>query len=117
MKPGGSLLTAKHAKWDHLSSMGTPRIGRGGGWRKRSFRATFVALVAFAFVVSQQMPAAADDDEAARPLHLAAAVVSSAGAHSMLRERPSTAARISNVFVRLSIHPWRDDVRALNSAL
>ena len=61
MKPGGSLLTAKQAKWHHASSMGTPRIGRGGGWRKRSFRATFVALVAFAFVVSQQMPAAADD--------------------------------------------------------
>ncbi|MDQ2952944.1 MAG: peptidoglycan DD-metalloendopeptidase family protein [Chloroflexota bacterium] len=54
-------MTAKQTKWDHLSSMGTPRIGRGGGWRKRSFRATFVAAVALAFVVGQQMPAAADD--------------------------------------------------------
>ena len=48
-------------KWDHPSSMGTPRVGRGGGWRKSSFRATFVALIAFAFVLGQQMPAAADD--------------------------------------------------------
>ncbi len=54
-------MTAKHTKWDHSSSMGTPRIGRGGGWRKRSFRAMFVALVAFAFIVGQQVPAAADD--------------------------------------------------------
>lgn len=61
MKHGGSLLTARQTKWDHPSSMGTPRIGRGGGWRKRSWRAMFVALIACAFVVGQQMPAAADD--------------------------------------------------------
>lgn len=35
---------------------------RGGGiWRKRSLRAAFVALIAVAFVIGQQMPAAADD--------------------------------------------------------
>ncbi|HZP96635.1 MAG TPA: peptidoglycan DD-metalloendopeptidase family protein [Candidatus Limnocylindria bacterium] len=42
--------------------MGTPRSVRGGGgWRKRGLRATFVALVAVAFIVGQQAPAAADD--------------------------------------------------------
>ena len=56
-------------------------------------------------------------DEVPRPLRLAAAVEFAGGAHSMVRERPSTAARISNAFVRLSIQLWRDDVRALNSAL
>jgi murein DD-endopeptidase MepM/ murein hydrolase activator NlpD len=41
--------------------MGTPRIGRGGGWRKSGLRATVVALVALALFVGQQMPVAADD--------------------------------------------------------
>jgi murein DD-endopeptidase MepM/ murein hydrolase activator NlpD len=42
--------------------MGTPRSGRGGGsWRKRSFRAAFVALTAVALVDGQQAPARADD--------------------------------------------------------
>jgi murein DD-endopeptidase MepM/ murein hydrolase activator NlpD len=41
--------------------MGTPRNVRGGGWRKRGLRATFVALFAVAFVMGQQVPAAADD--------------------------------------------------------
>ncbi len=43
-------------------SMGAPRNVRGGGnWRKRGLRATLVALIAVAFVVGQQIPAAADD--------------------------------------------------------
>jgi murein DD-endopeptidase MepM/ murein hydrolase activator NlpD len=42
--------------------MGAPRNGRGGGgWRKRSFRATFVALTAVALIVGMQAPARADD--------------------------------------------------------
>lgn len=42
--------------------MGAPRSHRGGGsWRKRGLRATFVALVAVALVVGQQVPARADD--------------------------------------------------------
>lgn len=42
--------------------MGAPRVARGGGsWRKRGLRATFVALIAVAFVVGQQIPVAADD--------------------------------------------------------
>jgi murein DD-endopeptidase MepM/ murein hydrolase activator NlpD len=42
--------------------MGAPRNVRGGGnWRKRGFRATFVALIAVAFVVGLQAPAVADD--------------------------------------------------------
>jgi murein DD-endopeptidase MepM/ murein hydrolase activator NlpD len=41
--------------------MGTPRSGRGGGWRKSGLRATIVALAALALFVGQQMPAAADD--------------------------------------------------------
>jgi murein DD-endopeptidase MepM/ murein hydrolase activator NlpD len=42
--------------------MGTPRSLRGGGsWRKRSVRATFVALTALALIVGQQQPARADD--------------------------------------------------------
>ena len=57
-----SLLTATQPKWDDSAPVGTLRIGRGGGsWRSRSVRATFVALLAVAFVVGQQMPAAADD--------------------------------------------------------
>lgn len=45
-----------------FAPMGAPRNVRGGGnWRKRGIRATFVALIAVAFVVGQQMPAAADD--------------------------------------------------------
>jgi murein DD-endopeptidase MepM/ murein hydrolase activator NlpD len=55
-------LTLRLPKWDHSRSMGTPRIGRGGGsWRKRSVRATFVALTALALIVGQQQPARADD--------------------------------------------------------
>ncbi|HKY51419.1 MAG TPA: peptidoglycan DD-metalloendopeptidase family protein [Candidatus Limnocylindria bacterium] len=41
--------------------MEAPRSGRGGGWRKSGLRATVVALVALAFFVGQQIPAAADD--------------------------------------------------------
>jgi len=42
--------------------MGAPRNVRGGGnWKKRGFRATFVALFAVAFIVGQQVPVAADD--------------------------------------------------------
>jgi murein DD-endopeptidase MepM/ murein hydrolase activator NlpD len=42
--------------------MGTPRNGRGGGgWRQRSFRASFVALTALALIVGMQAPARADD--------------------------------------------------------
>ena len=48
--------------WDDSLSMGTPRIGRGGGsLRNRGLRAAFVALTAVALVVSQQQPARADD--------------------------------------------------------
>jgi murein DD-endopeptidase MepM/ murein hydrolase activator NlpD len=55
-------LTAKRARWDDSSSMGTPRSVRGGGsWRKRGFRATFVALTALALIVGQQSYARADD--------------------------------------------------------
>ncbi|MGH2490906.1 MAG: murein hydrolase activator EnvC family protein [Candidatus Limnocylindria bacterium] len=41
--------------------MGTPRDGRGGGWRKSGLRATVVALAALALFIGQQMPVAADD--------------------------------------------------------
>jgi len=41
--------------------MGTPRSGRGGGWRKSGLRATVVALAVLALFIGQQMPAAADD--------------------------------------------------------
>ena len=41
--------------------MGTPRNGRGGGWRSGGLRATFVALLAVAFVVGQQVFVYADD--------------------------------------------------------
>ncbi len=59
---GSRPLTTELPGWDDSRRMGAPRSDRGGGvWRKRSFRAMFVALVAFAFVVGQQMPAAADD--------------------------------------------------------
>ncbi len=59
---GKALLTGLRARWDDSRSMGTPRTSRGGGsWRKRGLRATFVALVAFAFVIGQQIPVAADD--------------------------------------------------------
>ncbi len=45
-----------------FAPMGAPRNARGGGnWRKRGIRATVVALIAVAFVVGQQIPAAADD--------------------------------------------------------
>lgn len=55
-------MTAEQPGWDDASRMGAPRSYRGGGvWRKRSFRAMFVALIACAFVLGQQMPAAADD--------------------------------------------------------
>jgi murein DD-endopeptidase MepM/ murein hydrolase activator NlpD len=57
-----SLLTAKQPKWDDSAPVGTLRTVRGGGiWRKRPIRAAFVALIAAAFVIGQQMPAAADD--------------------------------------------------------
>src|SRR6185503_16104186 len=56
------LLTDTRAKWDDARPMGTPRNGRGGGgWRKRSFRAAFVALTAVALIVGMQAPARADD--------------------------------------------------------
>src|SRR6185503_15218658 len=56
------LLTDTRAKWDDARPMGTPRNGRGGGgWRKRSFRAAFVALTALALLVGMQAPARADD--------------------------------------------------------
>jgi murein DD-endopeptidase MepM/ murein hydrolase activator NlpD len=42
-------------------AMGAPRNGRGGGWRNRGLRATFVALLAVTFVVGQQAIAVADD--------------------------------------------------------
>jgi murein DD-endopeptidase MepM/ murein hydrolase activator NlpD len=42
-------------------AMGAPRIVRGGGWRSRGLRATFVALLAVTFVVGQQAIAMADD--------------------------------------------------------
>ena len=42
-------------------AMGAPRIVRGGGWRIRGLRATFVALLAVTFVVGQQAIAMADD--------------------------------------------------------
>ena len=55
-------LTAAYRRWDDSPSMEAPRSARGGGsWRKRGLRATFVALLAFAFVLGQQLPAAADD--------------------------------------------------------
>ena len=55
-------LTSRQAKWDDSPSMGTPRSLRGGGsWRKRSVRATFVALTALALIVGQQSYARADD--------------------------------------------------------
>lgn len=58
---GGAPLTAGRTKWEDSPAMGAPRNVRGGGWRRRGLRATFVALVAFAFVIGQQLPAAADD--------------------------------------------------------
>ena len=55
-------LTDEMPRWDDARRMGAPRSSRGGGvWRKRSVRAMFVALVAVAFMVGQQMPARADD--------------------------------------------------------
>ncbi len=54
-------LTTNGRQWDHAPVMGTPRNGRGGGWRKSGLRATVVALAALALCVAQQMPAAADD--------------------------------------------------------
>ena len=41
--------------------MGAPRSDRGGGWRSRGLRATFVALLAVVFIVGQQAIAVADD--------------------------------------------------------
>src|ERR1051325_11868877 len=56
------LLTGTRAEWDDSRPMGTPRNGRGGGgWRKRSLRAMFVALAALALLAGQQVPARADD--------------------------------------------------------
>ena len=54
-------LTADRPGWDDSARMEAPRNGRGGGWRKSGLRATVVALVALAFFVGQQIPAAADD--------------------------------------------------------
>ena len=54
-------LTAGRPEWDDAQVMGTPRTGRGGGWRKSGLRATVVALAALAFFIGQQIPAAADD--------------------------------------------------------
>ncbi len=55
-------LTQEQPGWDHSPRMGTPRSVRGGGsWRKRGFRATFVALTALALIVGQQTTARADD--------------------------------------------------------
>jgi murein DD-endopeptidase MepM/ murein hydrolase activator NlpD len=59
---GSGPLTAERPRWDDSRPMGTPRSVRGGGWRKRGVRATFVALFAVAFVIGQQpAPAFADD--------------------------------------------------------
>lgn len=56
------LLTDTRRGWDDARPMGTPRNGRGGGgWRKRSFRASFVALTALALIVGMQAPARAED--------------------------------------------------------
>jgi murein DD-endopeptidase MepM/ murein hydrolase activator NlpD len=54
-------LTTGGPRWDHPPVMGTPRNGRGGGWRKSGLRATVVALAVLALCMAQQMPAAADD--------------------------------------------------------
>ena len=55
-------LTVRQPRWDDSPSMGTPRSVRGGGsWRKRGFRATFVALTALALIAGQQSYARADD--------------------------------------------------------
>src|ERR1700687_981276 len=55
-------LTATQPKWDDSAPVGTLRTLRGGGTvRKRTVRTMFVALLAIAFVIGQQMPAAADD--------------------------------------------------------
>ena len=55
------VLTGGRPRWDHAAVMGTPRNGRGGGWRKSGLRATVVALAALALFIGQQMPVAADD--------------------------------------------------------
>jgi murein DD-endopeptidase MepM/ murein hydrolase activator NlpD len=59
---GRGPLTNERPRCDDSRPMGTPRSVRGGGWRKRGIRATFVALFAVAFVIGQQpAPAFADD--------------------------------------------------------
>jgi len=60
MTPGRALTTGG-PQWEHAAVMGTPRNGRGGGWRKSGLRTTVVVLAALALCVAQQMPAAADD--------------------------------------------------------
>lgn len=55
------LLTRFAARWDDARAMRAPRVGRGGGWRKSGLRATFVALLAVAFITGQQVTALADD--------------------------------------------------------
>jgi murein DD-endopeptidase MepM/ murein hydrolase activator NlpD len=57
----GRALTPGGPRWEHAPVMGTPRSGRGGGWRKSGLRATVVALAALALCMAQQIPAAADD--------------------------------------------------------